>query len=150
MLHAHTHVLTISLILLMSQLRHLSKVTTKSGYFQYCAGHLSFQLTIPSRWRTFSDNMQPGEGNGNPLQYSCLENPKDRGAWWVAVYGVAQSRTRLKRFSSISLSSRGSLKSCLSFQGRLKGVWGSGEGPAHCVTGDAITQGRGGAAASFK
>ena len=41
-----------------------------------------------------------GEGNGNPLQYSCLENPRDRGAWWAAVYGVAQSRTRLKRFSS--------------------------------------------------
>ena len=37
-----------------------------------------------------------GEGNGNPLQYSCLENPRDRGAWWAAVYGVAQSRTRLK------------------------------------------------------
>ena len=38
----------------------------------------------------------PGEGNGNPLQYSCLENPRDGGAWWAAVYGVAQSRTRLK------------------------------------------------------
>ena len=37
-----------------------------------------------------------GEGNGNPLQCSCLENPRDRGAWWAAVYGVAQSRTRLK------------------------------------------------------
>ena len=37
-----------------------------------------------------------GEGNGNPLQCSCLENPKDGGAWWAAVYGVAQSRTRLK------------------------------------------------------
>ena len=37
-----------------------------------------------------------GEGNGNPLQCSCLENPRDSGAWWVAVYGVAQSRTRLK------------------------------------------------------
>ena len=35
-----------------------------------------------------------GEGHGNPLQYSCLENPRDRGAWWAAVYGVAQSRTR--------------------------------------------------------
>ena len=34
-----------------------------------------------------------GEGNGNPLQYSCLENPRDGGAWWAAVYGVAQSRT---------------------------------------------------------
>ena len=41
-----------------------------------------------------------GEGNGNPLQCSCLENPRDGGAWWTAVYGVAQSRTRLKRLSS--------------------------------------------------
>ena len=40
-----------------------------------------------------------GEGNGNPLQCSCLENPRDRGAWWAAVYGVVQSRTRLKRVS---------------------------------------------------
>ena len=37
-----------------------------------------------------------GEGNGNPLQCSCLENPRDRGAWWAAVYGVSQSRTQLK------------------------------------------------------
>ena len=36
-----------------------------------------------------------GEGNGNPLQCSCLDNPMDRGAWWAAVYGVAESRTRL-------------------------------------------------------
>ena len=43
-----------------------------------------------------------GEGNGNPLQCSCLENPRDRGAWWIAVYGVAQSRTRLKWLSSSS------------------------------------------------
>ena len=41
-----------------------------------------------------------GGGNGNPLQCSCLENPRDGGAWWAAVYGVAQSRTRLKRLSS--------------------------------------------------
>ena len=45
------------------------------------------------------------EGNGTPLQYSCLENPMDGGAWWVAVYGVAQSRTRLKQRSSSSSSS---------------------------------------------
>ena len=38
-----------------------------------------------------------GEGNGNPLQCSCLENPRGGGAWWAAVYGVAQSQTRLKR-----------------------------------------------------
>ena len=43
-----------------------------------------------------------GEGNGNPLQCSCLENPKDGGAWWAAVYGVAQSRTWLKLLSSSS------------------------------------------------
>ena len=43
-----------------------------------------------------------GEGNGNPLQYSCLENPRDSGAWWAAIYGVAQSRTRLKQLSSSS------------------------------------------------
>ena len=46
-----------------------------------------------------------GEGNGNPLQCSCLENPRDGGAWWAAVYGVAQSQTQLKRLSS-SWSSR--------------------------------------------
>ena len=45
-----------------------------------------------------------GEGNGNPLQCSYLENPKDGGAWWAAVYGVAQSQTRLKRVSSSSSS----------------------------------------------
>ena len=43
-----------------------------------------------------------GEGNGSPLQCSCLENPRDGGAWWAAVYGVAQSWTRLKRLSSSS------------------------------------------------
>ena len=40
-----------------------------------------------------------GEGNGKPLQCSCLENPRERGAWWAAVYGVTQSRTQLKRLS---------------------------------------------------
>ena len=43
-----------------------------------------------------------GEGNGNPLQCSCLENPGDSGAWWAAVYGVAQSQTRLKQLCSSS------------------------------------------------
>ena len=47
-----------------------------------------------------------GEGNGNPLQCSCLENPRDGGAWWAAVYGVAQSRTRPKWLSSSSNSLR--------------------------------------------
>ena len=46
-----------------------------------------------------------GEGNGNPLQCSCLENPRDGGAWWAAIYGVAQNQTQLKRLSSSSGSS---------------------------------------------
>ena len=58
-----------------------------------------------------------GEGNGNPLQCSCLEDPRDRGAWWAAVYGVAQSRTRLKRLSSSKITADGDcsheIKRCL-------------------------------------
>ena len=45
-----------------------------------------------------------GEGNGNPLQCSCLENPRDGGAWWAAVHGVAQSQAQLKRLSSSSIA----------------------------------------------
>ena len=53
----------------------------------------------------------PGEGNGNSLQYSCLENPMDGGAWWATVHRVAKSRTRLRDFTSrhFSLSLQGSL-----------------------------------------
>ena len=47
-----------------------------------------------------------GEGNGNPLQCSCLENPKDGRPWWAAIYGVAQSHTRLQRLSSSSNSNQ--------------------------------------------
>ena len=43
--------------------------------------------------------IKPGEGDGNPLQYACLENPMDGGAWWAAVHGVARSRTRLSDFT---------------------------------------------------
>ena len=50
-----------------------------------------------------------GEGNGNPLQYSCLDNPRDGGAWWAAVYGVSQSQTWLKWLSSSSSSSSSSM-----------------------------------------
>ena len=53
-----------------------------------------------------------GEGNGNPLQCSCLENPRDGGAWWAAVYGVTQSQTRLKRLSS-STSNKTQKKHCI-------------------------------------
>ena len=54
------------------------------------AGDLS---SIPGLGRS------PGEGNGNPLQYSCLENPMGRGAWWATVHGVAKSQTRLSDFT---------------------------------------------------
>ena len=43
----------------------------------------------------------PGEGNGNPLQYSCLENSMDGGTWWATVHGVAKSQTRLSNFTSL-------------------------------------------------
>ena len=49
-------------------------------------------------------NLFLGEGYGNPLSYSCLENPMERGAWWAAVHGVTQSQIRLKRLSSSSSS----------------------------------------------
>ena len=60
----------------------------------YDAEHLFICLFVPVYIYHF------GEGNGNPLQCSCLENPRDGGAWWAAVYGVTQSRTRLNRLSS--------------------------------------------------
>ena len=47
-----------------------------------------------------------GEGNGNPLQCSCLEHPRDGGAWWAVIYGVAQSRTRLKRLTAAAVTAK--------------------------------------------
>ena len=56
---------------------------------------------VNSRWcRKEVLAADTGEGNGTPLQCSCLENPRDGGDWWAGVYGVAQSQTRLKRLSS--------------------------------------------------
>ena len=52
---------------------------------------LGAEKSLPRGW--------DGEGNGTPLQYCCLENPMDGGAWWAAVYGVAQSQTRLSDFT---------------------------------------------------
>ena len=62
--------------------------------------------------------MGSGEGNGDPLQYSCLENPMGGGAWWAAVCGVAQKWTRLKRLSSSNGSSMDRDR------GRVGGEWG--------------------------
>ena len=64
-------------------------------------GHTELDTT---EWLHFHFSLSCiGEGNGNPLQCSCLENPRDGGAWWAAVYGIAQSQTRLKRLSSSSM-----------------------------------------------
>ena len=60
-----------------------------------------------------------GEGNGNPLQYSCLDNPRDRGVWWSDVYGVTQSRPQLMR-----LSSRKAIENCLQVTCLLLGLGG--------------------------
>ena len=62
-------------------------------------------LRVGHDWATSLSLSCTGEGNGNPLQCSCLENPRDGGAWWAGVSGVAQSRTWLKRLSSSSSSS---------------------------------------------
>ena len=62
-----------------------------------------------------------GEGNGNPLQCSCLENPRDSRAWWAAIYGVAQSREWLKWLSSSSSSVTGQWLGCICWV--EMGVW---------------------------
>jgi len=59
-------------------------------------------MSIPQKEASFRELGAGGEGNGTPLQNSCLENPMDGGAWWATVHGVAQSRTRLKRLSGSS------------------------------------------------
>ena len=64
----------------------------------------NFQLLVWMKRLSSSSSMDVGEGNGNPLQCSCLENPKDCRAWWAAIHGMAQSRTRLKQLSSSSSS----------------------------------------------
>ena len=68
-------------------------------------------LRVGHDWATlFHFSLSCIEGNGNPLQCSCLKNPRDGGAWWAAVYGITQSRTRLKWFSS---SSSSNIKICM-------------------------------------
>ena len=68
-----------------------------------------------------------GEGNGNPLQCSCLENPRDGGAWRAAIYGVAQSWTRLKRLSSLAAAITHNVKRIISL---VTGVEETGYLPA--------------------
>ena len=74
-----------------------SKITADGD----CSHEIKRHLLLGRKVMTNLDSIF-GEGNGNPLQCSCLENPRDRGAWWAAIYGVTQSRTRLKQCSSSS------------------------------------------------
>jgi len=60
---------------------------------------INFHSCIPKPKLEESPLKSAGEGNGTPLQYSCLENPMDRGAWWAAVHGVTKNRTRLSDFT---------------------------------------------------
>ena len=77
----------------------MSEITQQSSSFLNLWISRSFFLSLTTTRK------HPGEGNGTPLQYSCLENPMDGGAWQAAVHGVAKSGTRLKRLSSSSSSS---------------------------------------------
>ena len=92
-------------------------------------------LRVRHDWMTSLSLSCIGEGNGNPLQCSCLENPRDGGAWWAAVYGVSQSRTWLKRLSSSSGLQRAEI-SCsqfwrLEFQGHDVSMLGEVPLPGH-------------------
>ena len=88
-------------------------------YRRACTSSASVYLPHVSK-RCSSTNF--GEGNGNPLQCSCLENPRDGGAWWAAVYGVAQSWTRLKRLSSSSSTNLHSEQQCIKCSPSTYGV----------------------------
>ena len=77
---------------------HSSTLAWKIPWAEESGGLRSMgSLRVGHDWMTSLSLSCTGEGNGSPLQCSCLENPRDGGAWWAAVYGVAQSRTRLKQ-----------------------------------------------------
>ena len=67
-----------------------------AGSLGYCYGLI---LPIRKSWKYSLPMVKGGEGNGTPLQYSCLENPMDRRAWWAAVHGVTEGQTRLSDFT---------------------------------------------------
>ena len=80
---------------------HSSTLAWKITWMQEPGGLQSIgSRRVGHDWVTSLSLWCIGEGNGNPLQFSCLENLRDRGAWWAAIYRVAQSQTRLKRLSS--------------------------------------------------
>ena len=87
---------------------HSSTVARKIPWTEEPGGLQSMgSLRVGHDWATSLSLSCIGEGNGNPLQHSCLENPRDGGAWWAAIYGVAQTRLKQLRSSSSSSSSIG-------------------------------------------
>ena len=82
-----------------------------------------WSLRVRHNWVTLLSLSCIGEGNGNPLQCSCLENPRDGGAWWATIYGVAQSRTRLKWLSSSSIIKLEQMRYCFLWMNRESGLW---------------------------
>ena len=108
--------------------RRISHVQKNSNpnlacYVKVSASNVGDPGSIPGLGRS------PGEGNGNSLQYSCLENPRDGEAWWAAVCGVAQSWTRLKQLSSSSSSSGSDGKESAGNAGEPNSVPGLGRSP---------------------
>ena len=81
---------------------HSSTVAWKIPWMEEAAVHGVAESDMTERLPFHFSLSCIGEGNGNPLPCSCLENPRDGGAWWAAIYGVAQSRTQLKWLSSSS------------------------------------------------
>ena len=99
---ASHHIKHITILLYLGL--HSSTLAWKIPWMEEPGGLQSMgSLGVGHDWATSLSLI--GEGNGNPLQCSCLENPRDGGAWWAAVYRVTQSRTRLKWLSSSSSSS---------------------------------------------
>ena len=83
-------------------LGNISPLFQRSGF----PGGVSGKVLVPANAGDIRDTglipglgRSPGEGNGNPLQYSCLENPMDGGAWWATIHGVAKSQTQLSDFT---------------------------------------------------
>ena len=87
----------LDLLAVQGTLKSLLQHHSSKASVLLCSSFFTVQVSHP-----YMTTGNIGEGNGNPLQCSCLENPRDRGAWWASVYGVAQSQTRLKEFSSSS------------------------------------------------
>ena len=107
---------------------HSSTLAWKIPWTEEADGLQSMgSLRVGQDWATSLSRI--GEGNGNPLQCSCLENPRDGGVWWAAVFGVTQSRTWLKQLSSSSSSS--SIYVCIPPARWILNHWNTRKAPRH-------------------